>query len=72
MSEFYFSTYQEWREGLTVKCRQPLTAEYAEGRLNALRNDRDKTTREFIKVYGEDYRQQVIRWFERARNEATA
>ena len=69
MDNFYFQSYEEWRNALTIRCRIKLTPEYAAGRIAALQSPSDPTTRDFLKVYGEDYLQQVIRWFERAQGE---
>ena len=69
MDNFYFQTFDEWKEALTVRCRIKLTPEYAAERIKALQNPQDRTTREFVKVYGENYLQQVIRWFEKAQAE---
>lgn len=69
MADFYFSTYCEWREALTVRCGIPLTREYARERIAALKNRQDRATGEFVKLYGEEYRKQVMTWFEKAERE---
>ena len=65
-SSFYFQSYDEWRNALTVQCKINLTADYARERINALSNVDDPQTREFAAKYGTDYLQQVIQWFTRA------
>lgn len=69
MPGVYFHTYKEWREALTVRCGIRLTPEYARERIAALQNDADRSTAEFVKFYGEDYRRQVIAWFSQAERE---
>ncbi len=64
--EFYFESYSEWRKAITERCGIKLSPEYARERIAALQNPADKSTGEFVKCYGDPYRQQVIDWFERA------
>ncbi|MCC5789184.1 MAG: hypothetical protein JJT75_06090 [Opitutales bacterium] len=71
MKSFYFQTYDEWHKAITLHCRLELTKTYTEARLQALQNNEDPTTKEFLQTYGEDYRKQVIHWFERAHREAS-
>lgn len=66
----YFTTYDDWRQALTVQCGIELTATYAQERVLALQNVQDRTTKEFTAHYGEAYLRQVIAWFERAAREA--
>ncbi|MEM6791682.1 MAG: hypothetical protein AAF928_18900 [Myxococcota bacterium] len=65
-ANFYFQTYAEWREALTVRCGIALTPEYARERVAALRNPDEPTTRDFAAKYGDAYLRQVIEWFEKA------
>ncbi|MGD1955774.1 MAG: hypothetical protein ACFBZ9_11180 [Sphingomonadales bacterium] len=65
-SGFYFQSYQEWREALTVRCKIDLTPDYARSRIAALRDPSDKATQDFAATYGDAYLQQVIQWFEQA------
>lgn len=58
--------YAEWVECLTVRCRIPLTPEYARERIAALNDLSDASTSRFQELYGDDYRLQVIQWFERS------
>lgn len=62
----YFQTYEQWRESYGARCGITLTADYARERLAALNDPADRATREFTACYGEDYRRQVVAWFERA------
>ena len=54
---------------ITGPCKEKLTAEYIEARLNVLNNKADEFTKKFIEVYGEDYTKAVISWFERAKTD---
>lgn len=69
MPDFYFNTYAEWRDALQVRCGIRMTAEYARERIAALQNDAKRSTAEFVRCYGEAYRQQVIDWFKQAERE---
>lgn len=65
-SGFYFQSYDEWREALTVRCKIDLTPTYARTRITALRDPSNKSTQDFTATYGEAYLRQVIAWFEQA------
>lgn len=67
----YFQSYSEWRTALTVRCGIRLTPEYARERITALQDPADRSTCEFVKFYGEAYRQQVIEWFAKAAGETS-
>lgn len=69
MPDFYFHSYPEWRDALTMRCGIRLTPEYARERIAALESNSDRSTTEFVKCYGEGYRRQVIAWFKRAERE---
>ena len=70
MSDFYFGTYNEWRDALTIRCGIALTPEYAAERVAALKNPTDSSTSDFLRCYGEAYRYQVVKWFGRSIQEA--
>lgn len=70
-TNFYFRTYEEWRQALTERCKIDLTPDYARTRLTALRNPANPATRDFTAKYGEAYLQQVIKWFEQAKRDNT-
>jgi len=67
---FYFHNYQDWRDGLTQRCKIKITPEYARERINALNDQSDLHTQEFAAKYGESYLKQVIQWFEEAEKTA--
>lgn len=65
-ADFYFKSYTEWRDALTVRCNIKLTADYARERIASLENADDPHTQEFAQKYGQVYLQQVIAWFKQA------
>lgn len=64
-----FKTYDDWKHCITVLCGIPLTLEYVEGRLAALRNPADFSTQKFVAFWGEAHLACVIDWFEQAKRE---
>ncbi|MDP2571358.1 hypothetical protein Q8W40_04120 [Vibrio penaeicida] len=64
------SNFAEWRHCITVECGISLTPSYIEKRIQALQSEKDEHTRQFVRLYGEQYKQQVVTWFERAKAEA--
>ncbi|WP_104402411.1 hypothetical protein [Vibrio penaeicida] len=61
--------FNEWRHCITVECGISLTPDYIEKRIQALHSEKDEHTRQFVRLYGEQYKQQVVTWFERAKAE---
>lgn len=59
-------TFEEWQHCITVKCRIPLTADYISKRIAALTDTKSYETEKFTALYGDDYRQQVLGWFQQA------
>ena len=68
-TDFYFQTYAQWRQAITQRCNIALTPEYVRSRIAALRDAKDRHTKEFSALYGDAYLQQVIQWFEQAERE---
>lgn len=62
-------TYEEWRALLESNVGATVDASFVDERLKALRDPNDKTTETFAKVYGKDYLERVIGWYEQARKE---
>jgi hypothetical protein len=56
----------EWKNCIERKCGIPLTKDFAEKRIAALRDLKNEYTREFTALYGDAYRLQVIGWFEQS------
>lgn len=66
-----FPNYHEWRTAITERCGLTLTGDYCTERCAALNDLSITSTKSFVDAYGEDYRDQVVQWFEKARTEAT-
>ena len=62
-------TYDDWKHCITVLCRIPLTPDYVEQRLAALRNPDDHGTQKFTATWGEAHLARVTGWFEQAKRE---
>lgn len=62
-------TYQEWRHCITVLCKQPLSSEYIDDRIAALKNTKDHHTKSFVDLYGQAQYEKTLEWFGRARAE---
>ncbi|QJD95458.1 hypothetical protein HH214_06000 [Mucilaginibacter robiniae] len=58
--------YQEWYRCITVDCKIEPSAEFFKQRIQALLNESDSYTQDFISLYGIEYHQQVVQWFEQA------
>ena len=65
-----FSNYNEWRATITGPCAITLTRSYCTDRIAALRDEKAPGTQPFIKAYGTEYRDQVIKWFQKAEKDA--
>ena len=62
------SNYNEWQRCITIECGIPLTTEYIQARLNALRDPADLHTQRFAREWGQAHLNQVIHWFEIAQS----
>ena len=62
--------YKEWRYCIEVKCGIKLTRTFTKLRVESLMNASDKETKNFRKLYGDEYLNQVLAWFQRAHKEA--
>lgn len=58
--------YTHWRRCIEVDCRIALTAEFIGSRQVELANLADYRTQQFIRLYGEGHRQNVLGWFVRS------
>lgn len=65
-----YESYQHWRSMMTDTAGIKLTADYCKERIKALCNENDPTTKAFVRSYGEDHRDQIVRWFEQAAAES--
>lgn len=62
----YFESYAEWHDAITGRCGLSLTPDYCQERIRALGDSRDASTKAFLDLYGEAYRDRVVSWFEKA------
>lgn len=60
--------YETWHHCITVECNIKLTTKYIEERIQALQNSNDFRTKQFIHLYGNEHRENVLSWFKHARN----
>lgn len=58
--------YDSWYHCITVDCKIQLTAAFIQARIVSLQDDTDFRTQQFIKLYGEQHRKDVLSWFEQA------
>jgi hypothetical protein len=61
------STYEAWRECITVRCGIKLTGPYIDSRLKELRRTDHPRTHEFKRLYGDRQLDKTIAWFEQSR-----
>ena len=60
--------YEAWHHCIRVDCGVDLTADYIQERIKSLQNEKDFRTQQFVTLYGNQYRQTVLSWFQRAQN----
>lgn len=63
------NSFDDWKRCITVSCGLPLTVDFVETRLDALRNENDLHTRKFVDMWGDAHLARVIGWFEQAQRE---
>ena len=54
--------YEEWLRCITVDCGIKITKEFVTQRLAVYGDKNNKETQEFIRLYGENHRENVERW----------
>ncbi|MBX2921897.1 MAG: hypothetical protein KF746_06880 [Chitinophagaceae bacterium] len=55
--------FPDWKDCITRRCGLHLSSTFIAERIRSLSDDTNRHTIEFVKCYGEQYRQQVIGWF---------
>ncbi len=55
-------SYEEWRYCIEVKCGVPLTQTFVRSRIEELNDAENKHTKEFVKLYGEPYKNKILEW----------
>jgi hypothetical protein len=68
-AELFPIDYTSWRYCIAIKCGVPLTAEYLSERVATLSDTGKEETKRFIKLYGTEWHQRVLVWFQRASTE---
>ena len=63
------TSYDEWKNCITVLCGIPLTPAYVDQRIAALKNPGDHHTQKFRETWGDAHLAEVIGWFETAKAE---
>jgi hypothetical protein len=63
------TTFEDWKACITVACGIPLTREYVEQRLIALKDDKDYNTQKLKNMWGGEHYTNVVGWFGRALEE---
>lgn len=64
------NTYSEWRDCIEIRCQIPITASYCRERIEDLTQMKSHHATQFRKLYGAEYTQQVLSWFQQALQEA--
>jgi hypothetical protein len=59
------TTYEAWVHCITVKCKIPLTPEFARQRIAALGDPKSAEAVKFEQLYGEAHRARVVEWYRR-------
>ncbi|MEM1324430.1 MAG: hypothetical protein AAGI23_00670 [Bacteroidota bacterium] len=57
--------YEEWKNCIVHDCGINLTKEFAQSRLKVYENRKNRETREFVRLYGESYLNNVIYWLKK-------
>ena len=58
--------YDTWHHCITVDCGLELTPDYIQERISSLQNKKDFRTQQFVRLYGQQHRLNVLAWFQRA------
>ena len=60
--------YEIWHHCITVDCDLELTPDYIEERISSLQDTNNFRTKQFVKLYGDQHRENVLSWFKQAQN----
>ncbi|MBV6655635.1 MAG: hypothetical protein KI786_17835 [Mameliella sp.] len=55
-------TFEAWKNCITNDCKIDLTKEFAARRLKVYQNPSSPETKTFVKLYGQQHLENVIRW----------
>lgn len=56
-------TFIEWKDCITKGCKIELTKEFAHTRLRVYENSANPETQKFVKLYGQQHLNNIIRWY---------
>ncbi|MEO1257246.1 MAG: hypothetical protein AAFZ15_00555 [Bacteroidota bacterium] len=59
-------SFDEWKKCITVDCGIKLTSDFTKKRVAILSNLSHPDTKQFVKLYGEQHRNNVVHWLKRA------
>ena len=58
--------YATWHHCITVDCKIELTPEFISERIASLQDEKDFRTEQYVKLYGDEHRKNVLGWFQQA------
>jgi hypothetical protein len=58
--------YETWHHCITVDCKIDITKKFVEERISALQNTKDFRTRQFVQLYGDQHRKDVLGWLQQS------
>lgn len=62
------TNFEEWKYCITEKCHLELTEEFVLERIKILNDPTHKETKHFIKLYGKNHWQNILRWYVHVRD----
>ncbi len=63
------TTYDEWKDCITIKCGIELTPNYVRERLDELADKKNFKTSKLIEFWGEPHYRDIVTWFQTAAEE---
>ena len=64
--------YDEWHHCITVECGITLTLKFVDERIASMQDASDFRTKQFAQLYGQQHQQNVLAWFQQAREKLEA
>lgn len=58
--------YETWYHCITIHCGLTLTSEFIQERIASLQNENDFRTKQFIQLYGQQHRKNILNWLDQA------
>lgn len=63
-------SFEEWKNCIVNDCNINLTPQFIQKRLKVYEDRRNAETKAFIRLYGEEYLNNIIHWLKRAERAA--